>query len=1411
MTTGGDLAKTTDTVNSVLKAFRGQGLEAARAAQVLFEVARQGDVSIDEVGSSMEAILPLASQLGVRFEELAAFLIAARQAGGGFTQGVTGVRAVLTALANVTGDSAKALEGLDYSEAAIRARGLVPVLVEISERLGGNSAKLREVFTDARSFGVVLGVLANDGESLTRALADLNSGADTLADALGRKLANPAVQLRVLFNAMRSEFAATFGGAFFAGVSRAVGELGGLEAATETIRTIFRSLGSVSGTIFPVIAEAVADAAKKVQLLLDSLGGADAIEAKMRASAEAIADILGGALKISRVQLESLINAILLVPQVVGAASGEIKSLLDFGADEELEKINRQIATLDKALAALESPEFFKDVDKRPLFKEALQFVPLINDEVLKRRIAELKAERVEIQVRVDAGNGFESLESDIEDVQKSLVGTAEGMAQIESGIRDLGNALTSVGAPAERTFAAVKAELDGVQKSIELSTDELRLLSNFAKIAFSALDGGALDSFLADLASQAATADDALRADQVAAKALKEELAGFVLADIEKTNQQIKSLELSMRDAKVEASLLGLSGAEAAVAIAAVGSSEDERKLAALRAALAELRKQYTELAGEVVIPAPKITPPNFKNLEPFLRFSFQTALDAALRVVDPAAGARSLVVRLTRAIQSALGRGDAIRAEDLFSRREAAELEARAAEAAQGALGEFGGFKEAAELIRESFQVPPEAADRAKVLTDERKESDALVRVLARLIVARGQDLRSLGDLEDALRGVSAARAEAFEDPGRFEVPTLDDLEGFEPIELFDESNIVTGQQAIAKLVNDARKLAGLAPDFVGPFEELQGIVGATSFEGQIEQMRREAEIVQHVVDLARERLSLSPDQIDALQREADALGLAADAAERRAGVEAANAATQEFQRNAPFVLEAASFAANGFANAIADIATGAKSAKDAFADFARSFLADIARMIAQAAALAAIRAFGIPVPAAQGGVVANAQGAVYEAASGVVLAGPGSATVAPPESRAFAAGATFAASPHVAFAAGAVLAPSRAPVQAGTVQDAPVAPTLRGGSRPASTSIEAHAPPLRALGRAVRAFAAGVVLAPVRAYAAGAVMPDYGAQERAGAPTSAPIRAMRLVSSTVRNFAAGAALVASVAAAPARVATVASVAPEARAAVASFAAGDRFTPTPPRNSIVTTPTLSPLARFGEAGPEAILPVRAREGGFSVDVVQPPRGSAASARAARSFAAGQVQLTRGAGGRLSVLGFAKEDAFASGVVLARPPMVRAFASGVTLTAGVRAPTARAFASGAVLSTDARAPAVHAFAQGDVLPAGERVRSRPAQRADALAFPSAFDFRDGGVLPPLTEQRAASGAGGKLELDFAMNISLSDESSSGSDVAGRVRAELASPRVREHIEGVVIEAVRRSVGYRSEVRGDRV
>lgn len=150
----GSTATVADAVTSALNAYGTKTMSASKATAILVAAVREGKAAADEIAPSLGRVLPVASQLGVGFDQVAASIAAMTRVGLSADESATALRAVFTALLKPSAEASRALESVGLSASGLReelaSKGLLAVLTDLRTAFAGNDEAIARVFGNVR-------------------------------------------------------------------------------------------------------------------------------------------------------------------------------------------------------------------------------------------------------------------------------------------------------------------------------------------------------------------------------------------------------------------------------------------------------------------------------------------------------------------------------------------------------------------------------------------------------------------------------------------------------------------------------------------------------------------------------------------------------------------------------------------------------------------------------------------------------------------------------------------------------------------------------------------------------------------------------------------------------------------------------------------------------------------------------------------------------------------------------------------------------------------------------------------------------------------------------------------------------------------------------------------------------------
>ena len=185
------LGETSDVANALTTVLNAYGLAAEDAGEVtdvLIEAVKQGKAEAGAFASVLGRVVPLAAQMGISFEEVAANLATFTRLGVSADEAATGLRQVMASLLKPTEDQEEAMEELGFTAEGlrkqIREKGLLATLDAMTTATGGNEAAIARLFPNIRALTSVLGTAGVQLEDYTDILASTQNATGNLEEGL---------------------------------------------------------------------------------------------------------------------------------------------------------------------------------------------------------------------------------------------------------------------------------------------------------------------------------------------------------------------------------------------------------------------------------------------------------------------------------------------------------------------------------------------------------------------------------------------------------------------------------------------------------------------------------------------------------------------------------------------------------------------------------------------------------------------------------------------------------------------------------------------------------------------------------------------------------------------------------------------------------------------------------------------------------------------------------------------------------------------------------------------------------------------------------------------------------------------------------------------------------------------------
>jgi len=204
----GDTATVADLATSAMNAYGADTLGASDATDVLVAAVREGKLESTELSSAMGSVLPIASNMGVSFNEVGAAFAAMSRTGTNAAVASTQLRGILNGLLKPTQDAEDALSEMGLSSAGlrqtIREDGLLATLEILKSNFEGNDQAAARVFGNVRALSGVMDLLGAGVDSTREIFAEMNNVQGATATAFERTSESASFKLDKAMVAVRN-------------------------------------------------------------------------------------------------------------------------------------------------------------------------------------------------------------------------------------------------------------------------------------------------------------------------------------------------------------------------------------------------------------------------------------------------------------------------------------------------------------------------------------------------------------------------------------------------------------------------------------------------------------------------------------------------------------------------------------------------------------------------------------------------------------------------------------------------------------------------------------------------------------------------------------------------------------------------------------------------------------------------------------------------------------------------------------------------------------------------------------------------------------------------------------------------------------------------------------------------------
>lgn len=183
---GAEVADSVSLISAGMKGYNSvSGETAQKISDLAFQTAKLGVTTFPEMARSMQPLFPLASSVGLSFEELFGVMATGTGVTGNTSEVSTQLKAVLSNLMKPTKQMKSLMKeyGYENGQAMIESEGLTGVLKILQEATGGQSDKMAELFSSTEALTLMTALTGTQFDTFGDKLSQMSDAAGATAAA----------------------------------------------------------------------------------------------------------------------------------------------------------------------------------------------------------------------------------------------------------------------------------------------------------------------------------------------------------------------------------------------------------------------------------------------------------------------------------------------------------------------------------------------------------------------------------------------------------------------------------------------------------------------------------------------------------------------------------------------------------------------------------------------------------------------------------------------------------------------------------------------------------------------------------------------------------------------------------------------------------------------------------------------------------------------------------------------------------------------------------------------------------------------------------------------------------------------------------------------------------------------------
>lgn len=206
----GETKTIADLATSAMNAYGQENLNASGATDILVSAVRLGKLEASELAGAMGGVIPIASNMGVSFDQVGAALAAMSKTGTNAANGATQLNAILTTIAKPTAAAEAAFNKMGFTSDSLKQtlaeEGLMGTLSMLKKGLDATGQEFTDIAPNVRAWKGVLDLTGSSMEDNIKLFDEMTRATGATDKAFEKTSQTASFKMTKGLNAMKSSF-----------------------------------------------------------------------------------------------------------------------------------------------------------------------------------------------------------------------------------------------------------------------------------------------------------------------------------------------------------------------------------------------------------------------------------------------------------------------------------------------------------------------------------------------------------------------------------------------------------------------------------------------------------------------------------------------------------------------------------------------------------------------------------------------------------------------------------------------------------------------------------------------------------------------------------------------------------------------------------------------------------------------------------------------------------------------------------------------------------------------------------------------------------------------------------------------------------------------------------------------------